>query len=157
MSHLDDSSGSFSQIPDLILLDGGATHVSVVKRALLENGIDVPVFGMVKDEHHKTRTIVTEEEEISIAKEQSVFVFVYKLQEEVHRFSVSKMDSAKRKTLKRFSLENIEGIGKIKARAIMLHFKTLSAIREADVNEISKVKGISVKDAEKISEYLKNN
>ena len=157
MSHLDDSTGSFAQMPDLILLDGGATHVSVIKRALSENGINVPVFGMVKDEHHKTRTIVTESEEISIAKEQSVFVFVYKLQEEVHRFTVSKMDNAKRKTLKRYSLENVEGIGNTKAKALMAHFKTLSAMREATIEEIAKVKGIGIRDAEKVFEYLKNN
>ena len=157
MSHLDDKTGSFANMPDLILLDGGMTHVAVVKRALQENGLTVPVFGMVKDEHHKTRTIVTEEEEISIAKEQSVFVFVYKLQEEVHRFSVSKMDSAKRKTLKRYSLENVEGIGSGKAKSLMKHFKTLTAMRGASVEEIAKVKGISKKDAERVLEYLKNN
>ena len=157
MSHLDDASGSFSNVPDLILLDGGMTHVSVVKRALMENGIDVPVFGMVKDEHHKTRTIVTEDKEISIAKEQSVFVFVYKLQEEVHRYSVSKMDNSKRKTLKRYALENVEGIGSGKAKALMSHFKTLSAMREASVEELMAVKGIGMKDAEKIAEFLKNN
>lgn len=157
MSHLADTTGSFAQMPDLIFLDGGQTHVSVVKRALQENGINVPVFGMVKDEHHKTRTIVTEDREISIAKEQSVFVFVYKLQEEVHRFSVSKMDTAKRKTLKRYSLENIDGIGKNKAKAIMSHFKTLAVLKKANVEEISQVKGIGSKDAEKIYMYLKEN
>ena len=157
MSHLSDASGSFSNMPDLILLDGGMTHVSVVKRALEENGIDVPVFGMVKDEHHKTRTIVTEKDEISIAKEQSVFVFVYKLQEEVHRFSVSKMDSAKRKTLKRFSLENVQGIGSAKAKALMAHFKTLSAIRGAGVDELMSVKGIGESDAKKVLEYLEKD
>ena len=156
-SHLDDERGSFSNMPDLILLDGGATHVSVVKRALEENGINVPVFGMVKDEHHKTRTVVTEKEEISIAKEQAVFVFVYKIQEEVHRFSVSKMDSSKRKTLKRYSLENIEGIGNSKAKALMAHFKTLTAMRTATVEELMAVKGIGQKDAEKIYKYLKEN
>ena len=157
VSHLADVSGSFSNMPDLILLDGGATHVSVVKRALSENGIDIPIFGLVKDEHHKTRTVVTEDKEISIAKEQSVFVFLYKLQEEVHRFSVSKMDSAKRKTLKRYSLENIDGIGNSKAKALMAHFKTLSAMREASIEELSSVKGIGIKDAEKVYEFLKNN
>ena len=157
MSHLNDANGSFACMPDLILLDGGATHVAVVKRALDENGIKVPVFGMVKDEHHKTRTIVTEDKEISIAKEQAVFVFVYKLQEEVHRYSVSKMDNAKRKTLKRYSLENIEGIGNSKAKTVMAHFKTLTALREASVDEIANVKGIGAKDAEKIYEYLKEN
>ena len=157
LSHLNDIGGSFSNMPDLILLDGGMTHVFVVKKALEENGFRIPVFGMVKDEHHKTRTIVTEDMEISIAKEQAVFVFVYKLQEEVHRFSVSKMDSAKRKTLKRYSLENIEGIGKSKAKALMSHFKTLAEMKKASVEEIASVKGIGIKDAEKVYEYLKEN
>ena len=156
LSHLDDEKGSFSNMPDLILLDGGMTHVSVVKRALSENGIYIPVFGMVKDEHHKTRTIVTEDKEVSIAKEQAVFVFVYKLQEEVHRFTVSKMDSAKRKTLKRSSLENIDGIGAKKAKLVMNHFKTITRLKEASIEEISSVKGIGAKDAEKIFEYLKH-
>ena len=95
--------------------------------------------------------------EISIAKEQSIFVFVYKLQEEVHRFSVSKMDNAKRKTLRHSSLENIKGIGSKKAKVVLSHFKTLSALREASIDEIAKVKGISKTDAEKILEYLKEN
>ena len=157
VEHLSDSNGSFSKSPDLILLDGGMTHVSAVKEVFEKMNIDIPVFGMVKDEHHKTRTLVTEREEISIAKEQSVFVFIYKLQEEVHRFSISKMDSAKRKTLKRSSLENIKGIGSAKAKAILNYFKTLSALREASIDDISKVKGISKSDAEKIFDYLKEN
>ena len=110
---------------------------------------------MVKDEHHKTRTLVTECEEISIAKEQSVFALLYKIQEEVHRFSVSKMDSAKRKTLKTSSLESVKGIGPKKAKAVMAHFKTVSAITEAEPQEIAKVKGVSIADANKILEYLK--
>ncbi len=157
IEHLSDESGSFSKLPDLILLDGGKTHVGVIKELFIKLGVNIPVFGMVKDEHHKTRTIVTDREEISIAKEQSVFVFVYKLQEEVHRFSVSKMDNAKRKTLKKSSLENIDGIGSSKARKILSHFKTLSALKEASVEEISMVKGIGEKDAQRVFEYLKNN
>lgn len=157
IEHLKDENGSFSKLPDLIFLDGGMTHVGVIKELFLKLGIDIPVFGMVKDEHHKTRTIVTDKEEISIAKEQSVFVFVYKLQEEVHRFSVSKMDNAKRKTLKKSSLENIDGIGSLKARKILSHFKTLSALKEASIKEISMVKGIGEKDAQRVFEYLKNN
>ena len=157
IEHLSDKTGSFSKMPDLILLDGGMTHVSAVKDIFKEMNIDIPVFGMVKDEHHKTRTLVTESQEISIAKEQSVFVFVYKLQEEVHRFSVSKMDNAKRKTLRHSSLENIKGIGSKKAKVVLSHFKTLSALREASIDEIAKVKGISKTDAEKILEYLKEN
>lgn len=155
LEHLSDSDGSFSKMPDLILLDGGMTHVSCVKEVLNEMNISIPVFGMVKDEHHKTRTIVTESEEISIAKEQSVFIFAYKLQEEVHRFTVSKMDSAKRKTLKKSYLENIDGIGAKKAKALMLHFKTLTAIKEASFDELAKVKGISESNANNIIKFLK--
>jgi excinuclease ABC subunit C len=157
IEHLSDTNGSFSKLPDLILLDGGMTHVGVAKEVFNEMGIDIPVFGMVKDEHHKTRTLVTENEEISIAKEQAVFVFVYKLQEEVHRFTVSKMDSAKRKTLKHSTLENINGIGSKKARTLLSHFKTLKALKEASIDEILEVKGISKLDAEKIKEYFKDN
>lgn len=157
LSHLDDETGSYSKRPDLILLDGGMTHVGAVKEVLDRMNIHIPVFGMVKDEHHKTRTIVTENEEISIAKEQSVFVFVYKLQEEVHRFTVSRMDSAKRKTLKRSSFESINGIGPAKAKALLSHFKTVSALKKATVDEIEKVRSISRTDAEKIVEFFKNN
>lgn len=157
LAHLSDTTGSFSQAPDLILLDGGMTHVSEVKEVMEQMGVNIPVFGMVKDEHHKTRTIVTENEEISIAKDQPVFVFVYKLQEEVHRYTVSKMDNSKRKTLKRFSIENVDGIGPAKAKRIMNHFKTLAALRTASAEEIASVKGLTIKEAEKLLEYLKNN
>ena len=156
IAHLQDSKGSFSKMPDIILLDGGMTHVGVAKKLFAELGVDIPVFGMVKDEHHKTRTIVTDSDEISIAKEQSVFVFVYKLQEEVHRFTVSKMDSSKRKTLKTSSLEKIQGIGKEKARRLLSHFKTISAIKNAQISEISAVKGISSADAKNIYDYFNN-
>lgn len=155
IAHLADNNSGFSTMPDLLLIDGGATHVSAVNSVLKEENISIPAFGMVKDEHHKTRTLVTENNEISIAKEQSVFVFVYKIQEEVHRFTVSKMDGAKRKTLKKSLLENVQGIGKSKAKAILAQFKTLSAIKKATADEISKVKGISYADAVKILEYLK--
>lgn len=156
LDHLKDERGSYSNLPDLILLDGGMSHVSVAKTLFSEMGINIPVFGMVKDEHHKTRTLVTESDEISIAKEQSVFVFIYKLQEEVHRFTVSKMDSSKRKTLKTSSLEKIDGIGPSKAKRLLAHFKTINALKDASAEEISEVKGISKTDAKTIYEYFRN-
>lgn len=154
-SHLSDNTGSYSEMPDLILLDGGMTHVGTIKKVLDEMNVKVPVFGMVKDEHHKTRTIVTENEEISIAKEQSVFVFVYKIQEEVHRFTISAMDKSKRKTLKTSSLEKIDGIGEAKAKKLLAHFKTLSSLKNANIEEIAAVKGISASDAGKVFEYFR--
>lgn len=155
LSHLDDEKDtSFSRMPDLILLDGGAGHVSVVRELMRQTGYDIPVFGMVKDIHHKTRTITSDSEEVSIAREPEVFRFVYKLQEEVHRFTVSRMSAAKSKTLKTSSLEKIEGIGPAKAKKLLSHFKTVSALREADADAIAAVKGIGRADAEAVYKFF---
>ena len=154
IAHLDDESGSFAQLPDLILLDGGRGHVSAVRELLAEMNIDIPVFGMVKDDYHKTRALCTEHEEISIAHENALFVFIYKIQEEVHRFTVSKMDSAKRKTLTTSSLTKIEGVGDAKAKTLLKAFGGIGKIKTASVEEIAAVKGIGEKDAKKIFEYF---
>ncbi len=154
VAHLEDSSGSYSIRPDLILLDGGRGHVAVVREALREVGVDIPVFGLVKDEHHKTRTVVGEEEEIGIARDTLVFPFLYKLQEEVHRFTVSGMSSAKRKTLRTSSLEKVKGIGPAKAKALLAHFGTLANMRLASVSQIEEVRGVSRSEAENVYEFL---
>ena len=157
LAHLSDPEGSFSNPPDLILLDGGRTHVSTVRSLIEELGLDIPVFGMVKDEYHKTRALTDEQNEIAIAREQSVFVFIYKLQEEVHRYSVSRMTGAKRKSVKTSTLEEINGIGKTKAKKLLAHFKSLAKIKTASVAELSEVAGISVTDAENIISYFKSS
>jgi len=154
VSHLSDESGSFSVPPDLILLDGGQSHVSVVRQAFREAGVDIPVFGMVKDEHHKTRTLVGETEEISVAKDGEVFRFLYRLQEEVHRFTVSHMSAAKRKTLRVSSLEKVRGIGPAKAKALLAHFGTLTKMRQSSIGDIASVRGISASDAENVYAFL---
>jgi len=140
--------------PDLILLDGGKAHVSVVREVLREQNVSIPVFGMVKDEFHKTRALTDDEGEISIAKENAVFVYIYKLQEEVHRFTVGRMHNAKRKSVKKSSLTNIEGIGDVKARNIMAHFKSISALKTADREELAAVKGINKADVDNIYRYF---
>ena len=155
-SHLADESGSFSHIPDLILLDGGRGHVSVVREVLSELELDIPVFGMVKDDFHKTRALCDEEREISIAREQQIFIFIYKIQEEVHRYTVGRMTNAKRKTLKRSTLENIKGIGPKKARAILLKFGTLGAVKSADEEALAATPGVSRADAEAIVAYFRD-
>ncbi len=154
MAHLTDEDGSFSNRPDLILLDGGVGHVTTVNALLGELHLNIPVYGMVKDEHHKTRSLTDGEASIGIAREQSVFVFVYGLQEEVHRYSVSRMDSAKRKTLKHSLLEEISGIGPEKAKKYMKAAGSLSAIKAATTEELLNV-GIPEKDAKAIFDYFK--
>ena len=141
-AHLRDAEGAFSVLPDLILLDGGATHVGVVRPLLAEMGVSVPVFGMVKDDYHKTRALCTEHEEISIAQDRGVFTTVYAIQEEVHRFAIKRMSEAKRSSIRTSSLEKIPGVGKAKAKALLSHFGGLAALKRADEAAISDAPGI---------------
>lgn len=157
LAHLSDPSGSFSTAPDLILLDGGSSHVSVIKELIDSLGLDIPVFGMVKDEHHKTRALTDGINEIAIAREQAVFVFIYKIQEEVHRYSITRMTSAKRKSVKTSTLEDIPGIGKTKAKNLLAHFKSLAAIKRAGVYELTQAPTISKTDAENIVKYFSSD
>ena len=154
LSHLTDE--SFGTAPDLILLDGGKGHVSVVRELMAELGCEIPVFGMVKDEYHKTRALTDDTSEISIAREQAVFQFVYKLQEEVHRYTIGRMEKAKSKTLKHSTLEKIDGIGTIKAKSLLAHFRSIAAIKKADKSELVRVPGISAANADAIIEFYKN-
>ena len=155
LTHLEDGEGSFGKLPDLILLDGGRGHVGVVRELMEEMGVDIPVFGMVKDDFHKTRALCAEDGEISIARENSVFALVYRIQEEVHRFTVSRMDAAKRKTLTHSSLTKIKGIGDAKAKALLSAFGGITGVKNATVEELTAVKGISRADAENIVAYYK--
>ena len=151
LSHLSDPSGSFSEYPDLILLDGGRGHVSVVKEKMRELGLDhIPVFGMVKDDFHKTRALCTEDEEISIARERDVFTLIYRIQEEIHRYTVRVMEQAKNKTLTHSILTSINGIGDGKAKKLLSAFGGLAGVKRASVEELAAVKGIARKDAEAV-------
>ncbi len=153
LAHLSDTSGSFAEHPDLILLDGGRGHVSVVRELMAELGVEIPVFGMVKDEFHKTRALCTDENEISIAHEREVFSLIYRIQEEVHRYTVRCMEQAKLKSLTSSSLAAIRGIGKEKAKKLLLSFESLREIREASVERLAEVKGISERDARAVYDY----
>ena len=155
IKHLkEDTSSSFSEYPDLLLIDGGKGHVSVVKEVLAEEEIYIPVFGMVKDEFHKTRSLCTEQDEINIAREQSIFMLIYRIQEEVHRFTVDKVMKAKGNTLTHSSLEKIDGIGPAKAKRLLQALGSFSAVKKATEDELAAIKGISKNDAAKIYQYF---
>ena len=153
LAHLEDEEGSYAKLPDLILLDGGRGHVATVRALIEERGLDIPVFGMVKDDFHKTRALCTEDGEISIARERAVFVLIYRIQEEVHRFTVSRMDAAKRKTLTHSTLTRIKGIGDAKAKALLAAFGGITGVKAASEEELAAVKGISRADAQSIRAY----
>ncbi len=155
LKHIGDGSASLGERPDLILVDGGDAHVGVAKSVLETVGLEIPVFGMVKDDFHKTRALTDGKNEISIAKEFDVYAFIYNLQEEAHRFAVKSSGKGKIKTMTTSSLEKIEGIGPAKAKAL-LSAMPLGKIRTATAEELMAVKGIGEADAKRIFEYFKN-
>ena len=154
LSHVGDGTASLGELPSLLLIDGGNAHVGVAKAVLEELGLDIPAFGMVKDDFHKTRALTDGESELSIAKEFDLYAFIYNLQEEAHRFAVKSSQKSKTKNLTHSSLERIEGIGPAKARAL-LSAMPLGRIREASVEELLTVRGIGEADARRIHEYFR--
>lgn len=153
LAHIGDGTLSLGTSPDLILLDGGIGHVCAIKDLFSELDVDIPVFGMVKDEYHKTRAITDGREEISIAREMSVYTFVYNLQEEAHRFALKHSSKDKSKKLTTSSLTKIPGIGEKKAKSL-LDAMPYAKIKTASADELSRIKGISEKDAKIINDYF---
>ena len=154
LSHVGDGTPSLGDMPDLILVDGGDAHVGVAKEVLRSLELEIPTYGMVKDDFHKTRALTDGESEISIAKEFDVYAFIYNLQEEAHRFAVKSSQKAKTKTLTHSSLEKISGIGEKKARALLAAMP-LSKIRVASVEDLEKIRGIGHGDAVRIHEHFR--
>lgn len=148
------TSGQFGEKPDLILLDGGKGQVSVVKRVLQGTPLqDVPLFGMVKDDKHRTRAIVTAQgEEIAISMHKGVFGFITSIQDEVHRFSIQYQRQSQKKKSYASSLTQIAGVGPATAKALLNHFRSVEAVRQATIKELQQVKGLSKKVAQNIWE-----
>ncbi len=141
------------EYPDLILVDGGIGQVNAVKGVVEKFSSSIAVIGMVKDEYHKTRILTDGENEISIAHLKDVYTFVYKIQEEAHRVAITKMDAKRRKVYKKSSLENIKGVGDKTAKALLSYFGGLKGIKNATVEELSAVKGVSKTAAVAVYEY----
>ena len=138
------STNQFAVKPDLILLDGGKGQVSAVQRAIRGTALDdVPLFGMVKDDKHRTRGIITAQgEEIAISMHRNIFTFITAIQDETHRFANLYRKQQYNKKSYASSLTAISGVGPAAAKALMAHFKTVTAVREADEEQLQQVKGI---------------
>lgn len=149
-----DTDSTFGILPDLILLDGGQGQVNAVLPVIEAFGLDIPVFGMVKDNKHRTRAIASGGNEISISDGRRVFTLVSTIQEEVHRFAISYHKQKHSKNSIATKLTEIEGIGEKKAAILLKAFKTMSKLKAASREELSQVKGISKKDAENIVKYF---
>lgn len=150
---LKDTGEGFGKLPDLILLDGGIGQVNAVQPVLEQFGLSVPLFGMVKDNRHRTRAIAQNGGEIEIRSNRRVFTLISEIQEEVHRFSIAYHRNKHAKRNLTLSLTEIEGIGAKKAKALLKHFKTLTAVKNASVDALCSAEGISRKNAEKIYEF----
>lgn len=152
----DDDDSTFKILPDLILLDGGQPQVNAVLPVIRQMKLDVPVFGMVKDNKHRTRAIAYDGGEIEINSHRAAFTLVSSIQEEVHRFAITYHHKKHQKSSFSTSLTNIDGIGDKKAKALLKHFKTISAIKSSSVDDLLQVKGISEKNAQDIVSYYAN-
>ncbi len=149
----DEEGSTFKILPDLILLDGGQPQVNAVLPVIEKMGLNVPVFGMVKDSKHRTRAIAFGGGEIEINSHRSAFTLVSNIQEEVHRFAIAYHHKKHTKSTFSSGLMQIEGIGEKKAKALLKHFKTISAIKEQTPEKLAGCPSVSRKDAGKIYEF----
>lgn len=130
----------FSEKPDLLLIDGGITHANTALEVLHNLEIRIPVFGMVKDDRHRTRALVTPEgEEIRIDNNQSVFALIGNIQEETHRFAITYHRQLRSKRLKYSELDTIAGIGPKRKQELLKKFKSIAAISQADISELERI------------------
>ena len=130
----------FDVMPNLLLIDGGVAHACKAVEALAELGLYVPVFGMVKDDRHRTRALVTPEgKEIRIDNQQSVFSLIGNIQEETHRFAITYHRQLRSKRLRYSELDEIPGIGPKRKEELLKVFKSLKAIGQAELSELERV------------------
>jgi excinuclease ABC subunit C len=135
-----DNDPKFSRLPDLLLIDGGVNHASVALDALQRLEIDLPVFGMVKDDRHRTRALVTPDGgQIAIDSVQAVFALIGNIQEETHRFAITYHRSLRSKRLRYSELDSIPGIGPKRKQELLKTFKSLTAIGEASLQELERL------------------
>ena len=148
------SNEGFGRMPDLILLDGGRGHVAAILPLIRELGYSVPVFGMVKDDHHRTRAIAIDGGEIAIRSNRSAFTLVSSIQEEVHRFAIGFHRQSRSKATFSSSLEAVPGIGKTRVASLLRHFHTMTAIRNATEEELCMAPGMNRPAAESLYRHL---
>ncbi len=149
--------GKFKEIPDLILMDGGIAQLNCAREVLENLNLDIPVFGMVKDDKHRTRGVVNEEGEVYLKPTGGAIRLVTFIQDEVHKTAIEYHRKRKEKKMLGSELCSIEGVGEQKRKALMMYFKSLEKIKNASVEDLCKVKGISEKNAHNIYNYFRKD
>lgn len=144
----------FGRLPDLVLLDGGKGHVAAVQPVLQEMGVTVPLFGLVKDDKHRTRAIALSGGEIAIQSNRRAFTLLSTIQDEVHRFAIGYHRQQRKKAAVSSTLTSIPGIGEARAKALLKHFKTVAAIGQADLKELEEAPSMTQPAARRVYQFF---
>ena len=132
----------FDATPDLLLIDGGETHARAAQEALASLGLSLPILGMVKDDKHRTRALMTPQgQELGIQQTPHLFTLIGRIQEEVHRFAITYHHEKHKRSSFASRLDGIPGVGEARKKALMKHFKSVKTIAAASVEELSAVVG----------------
>lgn len=145
--------GAFGSMPDVIFADGGITQIRAIKKAIKKYEINIPVFGMVKDNKHNTKKLIDENKE-EIELDTDLMNFIINIQDEVHRIAIEYNRKLRDKDTTKSRLDEIKGIGEKKKQDLLKKFGSVESIKKADILEISKVKGITEELARKIKKEL---
>ncbi len=147
---------AFSTLPDLILVDGGAQHVSVSKEVLEDLGIDIPIWGMAKDDRHRSHRLVNGVTGVELRRDNDLLRFVASIQNEAHRYALQYNKNLRRKRMQKSVIDELEGVGPVRKKALIKAFGSAKKLKEASVEEIAQVKGIGPNLAEKIKKQLES-
>ena len=148
---IENPKGGFGELPDVIFADGGITQIRAVKKAIAKYNLDIPVFGMVKNDKHQTRALMDENRnELEIS--QNLMNLITKFQDTVHDTAITYHRKLRDKEMTKSELDDIEGIGEVKKKALLKHFGSIKKMKEATIEELTSVKGITEKLAKKIKE-----
>lgn len=145
---------SFDSYPDLILMDGGKGQVNACLEVIADLGIHIPVAGMVKDDHHRTRGLLYQNEELPLSMHSEGFKLVTRIQDETHRFAIEYHRSLRSKEQVHSVLDDIPNVGPKRRRALMRAFKDIETLRNAAVEEILEIPEMDRRSAESVAEYF---
>lgn len=151
---MDESFGSFTRFPDLIMMDGGKGQVNVALEVLNELKLSIPVCGMVKDDNHRTRGLYYQNVEIPIDKHSEGFRLITRIQDEAHRFAIEYHRSLRNKGQVKSILDDISGIGPARRKALMRQFKSIEAVKEATLEELAGAPGMNRQAAQSVYDFF---
>ena len=146
--------GKFTAFPDLIMMDGGRGQVNVALQVLDDLHLEIPVCGMVKDDHHRTRGLYYHNEEIPIDRSSEAFRLITRIQDEAHRFAIEYHRQLRGKGQVHSILDDIEGIGPARRKALMRRYLSLDEIKKASKDELAEIPSMNEKAAEAVYKFF---